>query len=116
MCRLAGELCDGVHVHPMHSMRYLESRLLPELAEGAKRAGRKLEEIALIVPVFAIPGDTPEERARMIQIARTQIAFYGSTPNYAFQFEDLGFTGMTAKLGALMKKPGITSASTRASM
>jgi len=107
MCRVAGELCDGVHVHPMHSMRYVESRLLPGLAEGAKRAGRKVEEIDLIVPVFAIPGDTPEARARMVQVARTQIAFYGSTPNYAFQFDDLGLTGTTAKLGALMKKGDI---------
>lgn len=103
MCRVAGELCDGVHVHPMHSMHYLDKRLLPALAEGAERAGRKVEEIDLFVPVFAIPGDTPEERARMTQVARTQIAFYGSTPNYHFQFDDLGFDGLTKKLGAMMK-------------
>lgn len=103
MCRVAGELCDGVHVHPMHSMHYIENRLLPSLAEGAERAGRKIDDIDLIIPVFAIPGDTSEERARMTQIARTQIAFYGSTPNYAFQFDDLGFEGMTRKLGGMMK-------------
>lgn len=107
MCRVAGELCDGVHVHPMHSMRYIEKRLLPSLAQGAARAGRSATEIDLIVPVFAIPGDTPEARARMTQVARTQIAFYGSTPNYAFQFDDLGFEGTTARLGALMKKGDI---------
>ena len=103
MCRVAGELCDGVHVHPMHSMHYLKTRLLPALAEGADKAGRKVDEIDLMVPVFAIPGDTPEERARMTQVTRTQIAFYGSTPNYAFQFDDLGFEGMTKKLGGMMK-------------
>ena len=54
--------------------------------------------------MFAIPGDSPEERARMIQIARTQIAFYGSTPNYAFQFDDLGFDGITPQLGALIRQ------------
>lgn len=103
MCRVAGELCDGVHVHPMHSMHYIETRLLPALEEGASKVGRKASEIDLMVPVFAIPGDTPESRERMTQIARTQIAFYGSTPNYAFQFDDLGFEGTTKKLGALMK-------------
>ncbi len=103
MCRVAGELCDGVHVHPMHSMPYLQNRLLPTLAEGAARAGRKVEELDLIVPVFAIAGDSPEERARMVQVTRTQIAFYGSTPNYAFQFDDLGFEGMTRNLGGMMK-------------
>lgn len=103
MCRVAGELCDGVHVHPMHSMHYIRNRLLPELDTGARRSGRTAADIDLIVPVFAIPGDSPEERAPMLARARTQIAFYGSTPNYAFQFDDLGFTGTTAKLGQLMK-------------
>jgi len=103
MCRVAGELCDGVHVHPMHSMNYINTRLLPEIAAGAEKTGRSATEIDLIVPVFAVPGDTPEERAGMTARAKTQIAFYGSTPNYAFQFDDLGFTGTTAKLGQLMK-------------
>lgn len=103
MCRVAGELCDGVHVHPMHSMHYLRERLLPEVAQGARRAGRRGEAVDLIVPVFAIPGDTPEARAKMVERARMQIAFYGSTPNYAFQFDDLGFPGTTEQLGKLMK-------------
>ena len=36
-------------------------------------------------------------------LAKTQIAFYGTTPNYAFQFEDLGFDGITKALGDKMK-------------
>ncbi len=104
MCRVAGELCDGVHVHPMHSQHYIQNRLLPEVKNGADKAGRQLSEIDLIIPVFAIAGDSAEERAAMTQRARTQIAFYGSTPNYAYQFDDLGFTGTTPKLGELMKK------------
>src|SRR5690606_147509 len=30
--------------------------------------------------------------------------FYGSTPNYAFQFDDLGFEGTTQRLGSLIRK------------
>ena len=103
MCRVAGELCDGVHVHPMHSMPYIRNRLLPELAVGAGRAGRDANELNLMIPVFTIAGDTPEERAHLARIAKTQIAFYGSTPNYAFQFEDLGFQGVSERLRELMR-------------
>jgi len=103
MCRMAGELCDGIHVHPMHSMPYIENRLQPAVAEGAAKAGRDVDQIDLIVPVFAIPGDSPEAQAALKQRAKTQVAFYGSTPNYAFQFDDLGYAGTTARLGALMK-------------
>ena len=103
MTRVAGEVADGVHVHPWHSMQYLENRLLPAVAEGAAKAGRSLEDIDFIVPVFAVPGDTPEERATLDHRARTQIAFYGSTPNYHFQFDDLGYQGMTAKMGERLR-------------
>ena len=103
MCQVAGELADGVHVHPMHSVPYIQNRLLPNVQKGAEKAGKTLDDIDLIVPVFAIPGDTPEEREPLLNRTRTQLAFYGSTPNYAFQFDDLGFEGTTARLGTLMK-------------
>ncbi len=103
MCAMAGEVADGVHVHPLHSLPYLHDRLLPALAEGAARAGRSVGDVELTVPVFAVPGDTPEERAPLLELARNQVAFYGSTRNYAFQFEDLGFAGTSARLNERLK-------------
>lgn len=103
MTRVAGEVADGIHVHPLHSMPYIENRLLPDVAIGAAKTGRDTSEIDLIIPVFACPGDTPEERAPYVARAKKQIAFYGSTPNYAFQFEDLGFGGTTDKIREKMK-------------
>jgi probable F420-dependent oxidoreductase len=103
MVAMAGEVADGVHVHPLHSVSYLEQRLLPGLREGAKRAGRTLAEIDLLVPVFIVPGDTPEEQAELARRARQQIGFYGSTRNYAFQFEDLGYEGVSGRLNERLK-------------
>ena len=104
MSRMAGEVADGVHVHPFHSLPYIRNRLLPAVEEGARSSGRPVGDIDLIVPVFAIPGDTPEERAPLVESARARIAFYGSTRNYAFQFDDLGFEGTSAKLNDLLKR------------
>ena len=39
----------------------------------------------------------------MVARARGQIAFYGSTKNYAFQFDDLGFEGTSARLNERLK-------------
>ena len=103
MTRVAGEVADGIHVHPLHSMPYIENRLLPAVADGAAATGRDPADIDLIIPVFACPGDTPEERAPYVAHARRQIAFYGSTPNYAFQFDDLGFEGTTGRIREKMK-------------
>jgi alkanesulfonate monooxygenase SsuD/methylene tetrahydromethanopterin reductase-like flavin-dependent oxidoreductase (luciferase family) len=103
MTTMAGEVADGVHVHPLHSVQYLEERLIPAVHAGAAKAGRPDADVEFLIPVFIVPGDSPEERALLTRRARTQIGFYGSTRNYAFQFDDLGFDGTSAKLNERLK-------------
>ena len=103
MTKMAGAVADGVHVHPLHSLHYLEHRLLPAVRAGAEEADRDPADVDLLVPVFVVPGDTPEERAALTLRARTQIGFYGSTRNYAFQFDDLGWEGTSARLNERLK-------------
>ena len=103
MTTMAGAVADGVHVHPLHSMHYVEHRLQPAIDAGARNAGRDSSDVDLLIPAFIVPGDTPAERDHLAHRARTQIAFYGSTRNYAFQFDDLGFEGVSAKLNERLK-------------
>jgi probable F420-dependent oxidoreductase len=103
MTRMAGAVADGVHVHPLHSVHYINERLLPAVAEGAANADRDPAEVELLIPAFIVPGDTPEEREALAHRARTQIGFYGSTKNYAFQFDDLGFEGVSSRLNDCIK-------------
>ena len=98
MLRMAGEVADGVHVHPLGEPGYLARHVLPNVASGAAKAGRKPADVALIVPVMTIVGDTDEERHAERERVRASMSFYGSTPNYAFIWDEAGFEGMTAKL------------------
>ena len=104
MLRMAGEVADGVHVHPLNTTTYVRETLLPNLAEGARRGGREGARLALFVPLFTAVGDTEEERSRWRETSRTMVAFYGSTPNYAFIFEQLGFPGTTERLREAQKR------------
>src|SRR3954454_8404077 len=61
LARMAGEVCDGFHIHPFHSRLYLEQRIIPWIAEGAAAAGRKMSDITLACPVFIITGDSDRE-------------------------------------------------------
>lgn len=79
---LAGELCDGFHVHPFHSVRYLDSVVLPEMRAGAERAGRTLEDVERISTVFIVTGRDEAETNQVREMVRQQIAFYASTPSY----------------------------------
>lgn len=104
MLRLAGEVADGVHVHPLNNARYLRETVLPNLARGAGRAGRRLDDLEVIVPAFLVVGDTSEEQERWREMARMQVAFYGSTPNYGFIFDQLGYEGTTARIRQCQKQ------------
>ncbi len=103
MLRTAGEVADGVHVHPMNSIPYFEQTMLPNLELGRDRVGRAKADFTLFVPLFTAGGDTPEQRASMRENTRGMVAFYGSTPNYAFIFEQLGRPGTTEALRAKQK-------------
>jgi probable F420-dependent oxidoreductase len=98
MLRMAGEVADGVHVHPLGEPGYLARHVVPNLAAGAEKTGRSPADIAVIVPVMTIVGDSEEERHNERELTRASLSFYGSTPNYAFIFEEAGFEGTTARI------------------
>jgi probable F420-dependent oxidoreductase len=98
MLRMAGEVADGVHVHPLGELGYVKRHVLPNLAAGAQKAGRSVSDIAVIIPAMTIVGDSDEERAAQRDTVRTSMAFYGSTPNYAFIWDEAGFEGTTARI------------------
>ena len=98
MLRMAGEVADGVHVHPIGEPGYLRRHVLPGIAAGAAKAGRSPSDIAVIVPAMTITGDSDAERAAERELVRAQMSFYGSTPNYAFIWDEAGFEGTTARI------------------
>jgi probable F420-dependent oxidoreductase len=112
MWRMAGEVADGVHVHPLHSVPYLDHIALPELRDGTQRAGRDVEDLCLTVPVLPIVGDTEEEQDAMARQVRAQFGFYGSTPAYAFQFDNVGFDGLGGRLNAKLKEGDLAGQAT----
>ena len=50
------------------------------------------------MPVMTIVGDSDEERHRERELVRASMSFYGSTPNYAFIWDEAGFEGTTARI------------------
>jgi probable F420-dependent oxidoreductase len=91
MCRLAGELCDGIHVHPFHSIKYLQETLLPNVEQGLAKSGRARRDLTLATTAFVITGRTREELDRAKDPVRTQLAFYASTRTYIGVLEAHGW-------------------------
>lgn len=94
LARLAGETCEGFHAHPFHSVRYMKEVMLPAIEEGAKKANRKREDVAVSITAFI--ATTPEE----MNFARAQVAFYASTPSYRPVMDLHGWGGVAETLSA----------------
>ncbi len=94
LAKLAGESCEGFHVHPFHSPRYLREVILPAIEAGLQKATRKRTDIFVSVTSFV--ATTPQEEA----FARSQIAFYASTPSYRAVMALYGWTDVAERLSA----------------
>ena len=82
MCRMAGEVCDGLHVHPFHTPRYIREYVHPAVDEGLRASGRTREQFTYATASFVIVGENEQERAKNAEAVRQQIAFYASTRTY----------------------------------
>jgi len=104
MCRLAGETCQGLHVHPFHSIEYLKKTVLPNVEEGLKKSGRTRKDIALSSSVFIITGHTPDEIESAKALVKQQMSFYASTRTYLKVLEANGYGDLSEKLNAMSRR------------
>src|SRR6185369_7677853 len=72
LAKLAGELCDGFHVHPFHTPQYLSQVLLPTIRYGAEQAERAKSDVEISATIFAASDETG------LAFCRQQISFYAS--------------------------------------
>lgn len=97
LAELAGELCDGFHVHPFHSPEYVRQVIQPAISDGAEKEGRNPDTVELATSAFVITGD--EER----EAVRQQISFYASTPTYRTVMEVHGWEDTADELSELAR-------------
>lgn len=104
MCRAAGEVADGFHVHPMHTASYLTEVVRPAINEGAKSRNASVDDMTLYSPVFVITGDSQKEMDELEKTVRQQISFYATTPSYGAVLNHHGYGDLGKKLGGLMRE------------
>jgi probable F420-dependent oxidoreductase len=82
MAQMAGEICDGLHVHSFHSPKYLREVLHPAVEAGLARTGRSRKDFTFRASTMVVVGDDTDELERSRQAVKQQIAFYASTRTY----------------------------------
>jgi probable F420-dependent oxidoreductase len=82
MLRVAGEVADGVRLHPLCSLRYLDEVCLPQIHEGMRRGGRDRAQFEVHGGGFVATGADDEAVAVAVGRVRRRVAFYASTRTY----------------------------------
>ena len=104
LATLAGELCDGFHVHPFHTPEYVRQVIKPAIAAGASHEDRNPEDVELATSVFVVTGESEKEIEDQRKKMRAQVAFYASTPTYRTVLEVHGWEAVGEKLGGLARE------------
>src|SRR5918992_4925404 len=104
LARLAGELCDGFHVHPFHSPEYLRRTVKPAISEGASQAGRAPDRVELATSVFVVAAEKEQEASKQRESVRSQLSFYASTPTYSTVLETHGWQEVGERLKVLARE------------
>jgi len=100
MCRIAGEVGDGLHIHSFHSARYLRECVHPAVQEGLRLGGRSRADFTFRASTMVVLGDTEEERGRNARAVKRQIAFYASTRTYQAVLAIHGLEDLVPRLHA----------------
>jgi alkanesulfonate monooxygenase SsuD/methylene tetrahydromethanopterin reductase-like flavin-dependent oxidoreductase (luciferase family) len=106
MCRLAGELADGL-VLWLCEPDYIERTVIPAVREGAESAGRDPAEIEIVAAITtALAGDPGPATARF----RRSLIPYLSLPFYRRMFERAGFEDELARFDRGMEADDVDAA------
>ncbi len=103
MCRVAGEVADGLRPHPVCTPSYIREVMLPSVRAGAAKSGRSLEGFRVAMKPLVATARTEEELATRLADVRARIAFYASTPGYAAAFAHHGL-GELAEQAAVLSR------------
>jgi len=103
MTEVAGEVADGFFAHPFTTRKSLLEITLPALERGLSRAGRARGDLEIVCATLVVTADDEGELERVREVARRQLAFYGSTPAYRSTLACHGWEALHPELNRLSK-------------
>jgi len=104
MTEVAGEVADGLIVHPFHSLPFLTDAAVPAVLRGLAKSGRQRDAFTLQINAMVLTGDTELERAAATQSVKSLLGFYASTPAYRPPMEAVGYGELQPELNRLSKE------------
>ena len=104
MTEVAGEVADGMIIHPFSTNEFIETVTLPAIERGLAKAGRTRADFELSYSNFVVTGRDEAEFEASKKATQERIAFYGSTPAYKGVLDSIGVGELQGELNAMSKQ------------
>ena len=104
MTEVAGEVADGLIVHPFTTRSYMRDTTLPAIERGLAAAGRDRSDFEIAYPGFIVSGQDEKTFEETTRAVKKQISFYGSTPAYRPVLESEGWGDLQLELNRMSKQ------------
>ena len=104
MTEVAGEVADGLIVHPFTTQSYMRDTTLPAIERGLAAAGRARADFQISYPGFIVSGQDEKTYEETKRAVKKQISFYGSTPAYRPVLESEGWGDLQLELNRMSKQ------------
>ncbi len=104
MTEVAGEVADGLIIHPFSNEKYIREVTLPAVDRGLEKSGRSRDDFEISYSPFIISGKDEATFEKEKAAAKGRIAFYGSTPAYKNVLGVHGWGEMQIELNSMSKQ------------
>jgi probable F420-dependent oxidoreductase len=103
MTECAGEVGDGLLVHPFHTGLFVREHVAPSVGAGLTKTGRERSTFTISATPIVCTGSSDEEVERAEAGVRRLLGFYGSTPAYRVTLDAHGWGDLQTELNAMTK-------------
>ncbi len=103
MTEVAGEVADGLIIHPFSNEKYIREVTLPAVDRGLAKSGRTRADFEISYTPFIVSGKDEAGFMAQKDAAKKRISFYGSTPAYKSVLGVHGWGDLQPELNAMSK-------------
>ncbi|MEM1152727.1 MAG: TIGR03617 family F420-dependent LLM class oxidoreductase [Pseudomonadota bacterium] len=104
MTEVAGEVAEGIIMHPFNNQAFIEQRALPAVRKGLAKAGRDESEFVFSLGAMIATGENEESMQAAKDSIKGLLGFYASTPAYVPPMAAIGYADLQGEANRLSKE------------
>ncbi|CAA0095979.1 putative protein [Halioglobus japonicus] len=104
MTEVAGEVADGIIMHPFNNQAFIEQHALPAVRKGLAKADKPESEFIMSLGAMIATGENEEDMKAAKASIKGLLGFYASTPAYIPPMDAIGYADLQLEANRLTKE------------